>query len=278
MRVGCLRVCVVAAIAAASAWSCSLVSGVDKLQKVQCVSVCEGGIPAGPDGAGGSSTYRAAVLADSPVGYWRLGDAAGSTTCHDETGHGHDGAVIGGVTLGARGALANDTDTAARFDGTSGTIDLGTTFTFTAGAPFSWEVWVKPSVLDASYRPFLSSMTFDNQGNPVDGSYMVAYSVGRQTFGFERYRGGTSVIAIDTGDLQANAWTYIVATSDATGHGVVYVNGVPSSSDVNQGSVPAYAASTILGTLLRGELDEVAIYDHPLSAAAVAAHWSAASQ
>jgi hypothetical protein len=273
---------------AASAWGCSLLSGVDQLQKVGCVGDCDGGASDGSGGNGGagpetgsgaetgsgSSAYRAAVLADSPIGYWRLGDAPGSDSCHDESGHGHDGTLSkGGVTLGAAGALSNDADTAAQFDGT-GSIDVGGTFTFSGNTPFSWEVWIKATVLDSAYCPFFSSMTFDNNGDPVDGTYMVSYSVQGDTFGFERYNGGNATIALDTPSLKVNVWAYIVATSD----GVVYVNGSQVISGTNMGNVPTYTADVIFGTRLMGELDEIAIYDHPLSATAVTNHWNASRQ
>src|SRR5262245_7005821 len=39
-------------------------------------------------------TYRAIVLADAPVAYWRLGEAPGEITAHDETGNGNDGRYL----------------------------------------------------------------------------------------------------------------------------------------------------------------------------------------
>jgi hypothetical protein len=238
-----------------------------------------------PDGAsesGITSPYAAAVFADSPAGYWRLGDLVGSTTAHDSSGHGHDGTVVGGVTFGVAGALAHDTDTAAQFDGVSGSINLGPAFTFIGSAPFTWELWIKPAVLDANYRPIMSSMTFDAQGNPSAGTYMVDYSVSGTDFGFERYQGGNSVIALDTTGLTTGTWTYVVATSDALGNGIVYVNGAAVLADTNVGSVAAYTASTVLGlaggAAFKGVLDEVAIYDSALSASRIQAHWVAGSQ
>jgi hypothetical protein len=295
---------VVAAGVLVVSWSCALVSGVDQLQKVECLGACDAsvdsggdasvdssggtsvdsnvaspdGSPAGSDGTTqNASAYRAAVLADNPVGYWRLGDPAGSTTCHDELNL-HDGVVAGGVVFGVPGALEGDSSTAAQFDGT-GTINVGTSFTFTGGAAFSWEIWVKPAALNANYRPFFNSMVFDTTGNPVDGTYMVSYSVMGQTFGFERYNGGAdAVIALDTAGLEVNQWTYIVATSDAAGAGAVYMNGTEVIANTGAGSVPSYNAPTLFGQQFTGELDEVAIYNYALSAQAVTSHWNAATE
>jgi Concanavalin A-like lectin/glucanases superfamily len=298
------------------------VSGLNQLEKVDCVSACDGGsdeasLPDGsneaslPDGSndaagvtrpdangadatsdvnagspeggdasvsegGGASAYRAAVLADSPVGYWRLGDPPGTTSCQPEDGLGSAGAVTGGVIFGVPGALKNDSNTAAQFDGTTGSIDVGAALTFTGTSPFSWEIWVRPAVLDGNFRPFLGSMTFDNEGNPVDGTYMVSYSVAMQNFGFERYNASNAVFALDSAGLQVSVWTYIVGTSDAAGTGFVYMNGAPVISTGSTGAVPNYAADTIFGLRFKGDLDEVAIYDHALSAQSVLNHWSAA--
>ena len=56
--------------------------------------------------------YAAAVLADGPVAYWRLG--AGSASAVDVTGNGNTGTFLGGVEPGAPGALVGDPDVAMK--------------------------------------------------------------------------------------------------------------------------------------------------------------------
>src|SRR2546427_13175021 len=77
-------------------------------------------IGAALSGCGGASTgatpttppsYRASVLADHPVAYWRLDEETG-TVMVDASGNGNDGAYAGAVTLGQPGALASDGGTA----------------------------------------------------------------------------------------------------------------------------------------------------------------------
>ena len=48
------------------------------------------------------SPYVDAVLADQPIAFWRLGDI--TTTALDQTGHGHTGTVVGGVSINQPGA------------------------------------------------------------------------------------------------------------------------------------------------------------------------------
>jgi hypothetical protein len=53
-----------------------------------------------------AGVYRSDVLADNPVGYWRLGETSG-TTATDETANNHSGTYQNGVTLGAAGARSS---------------------------------------------------------------------------------------------------------------------------------------------------------------------------
>src|SRR5437763_16897142 len=64
-------------------------------------------------------SYRASVLADHPVAYWRLSEATGAVMA-DASGNGNDGAYAGTVTLGEPGALASQGDSAVGFDPTGG--------------------------------------------------------------------------------------------------------------------------------------------------------------
>jgi hypothetical protein len=61
------------------------------------------------------------VLADGPIGYWRLGEAPGSASAADSSGRGNNGTYSsGGITLGQPGFHGGDT--AALFDGARGRI------------------------------------------------------------------------------------------------------------------------------------------------------------
>lgn len=62
--------------------------------------------------------YADQVKALSPYGYWRLGDASG-TTMTDSSGNARNGTYVAGVTLG-RAALIDSSDTSALFSTTTG--------------------------------------------------------------------------------------------------------------------------------------------------------------
>lgn len=58
------------------------------------------------------SAYATAVLADSPAGYWRVGEGSG-TVANDSATSPHNGTYTGTPTLGVAGAVA-DGDTAVQ--------------------------------------------------------------------------------------------------------------------------------------------------------------------
>src|SRR3954447_24472726 len=83
----------------------------------------------------GPSSYPEVVLADAPLLYWRLGEAAGVTAVADASGNGRTGTSNSGVTQAVPGALVID-DGAASFDGSD-------------------------SEITSSYNPFSGSKTFE---------------------------------------------------------------------------------------------------------------------
>src|SRR5207249_8077529 len=90
-------------------------------------------------------SYSPAVLADLPIGYWRLGESSGQTTASDASGNSHAGTYVNGPTLGVPGALAGDGDTAARFSAASSQyVTIANSSAFDVSA-LSVELWVKTS-------------------------------------------------------------------------------------------------------------------------------------
>jgi hypothetical protein len=229
-------------------------------------------IDAPPDAP--TSVYRAAVLADAPLAYWRLGEKSG-TVAHDETGHGYDGTYTGTYTLGAAGALAGDPDTAVTLDGVTGEVDVGNNFDFAGQVPFSFEAWVKPAVIDSVYRHVVTKMAFDVLGNPQVGTYVILQQ-GNTILGFERWQDAATELTVETSSFPtAGSWAHVVATYDGSA-GDLYVNGVPVQASASAGGVTASGVHMLWGNVLQGVIDEIAVYDHALSAARVAAHHQAA--
>lgn len=221
------------------------------------------------DAAG--SAYAAAVAADNPVAYLRLGDVA-ATELEDEKQL-YNGTISGtGVTLGVAGATS-DNNTAVSLTGGNGCIDLNDVLDF-AGSTFSLEVWVKPDDF-----PELTGLVV-KIADPA-GWAMTIGTDGKVTMGVGTQGMQSSAV------LSKTAFTHVVAVWGAT-TGELYFNGTQvGMTTVNQ-KPPATNAHLGLGCffntgngrygVLRGTLDEVALYDRALTAARVTAHFEAAKK
>ncbi len=229
-------------------------------------------------GDAGASAYRAAVLADTPLGYWRFDEASG-TTAKDEVGA-HDGTYSGTLSLGAPGAILGESSTALTL--TDGQVSMGDAFGFVGRAPFSVEAWIKPSVVDTAYRNIYSKLTT----YPRTGHFMWI----RMTEGVALERnvdygtdGGLQQAVGEQGGAPLDAWTHIVVTYDGTTLRI-YVNGTDSGSDTSTLSLTATSAPFLVGAApdvggpFVGAIDEVAVYGAALPPARVAAHYHASGR
>lgn len=74
------------------------------------------------------------LLAQAPVGYWRLDEVVG-LVAKDSSGFARDGAIAGGVTLGTLGALPGDPTSAAMFfNGIDGKVTVPFNAAFSSAA------------------------------------------------------------------------------------------------------------------------------------------------
>lgn len=232
------------------------------------------------DAAPVGAAYAAEVLADSPLGYWRLSETAGASLA-DETGT-YDAVVTGSPTL----------DTPGRFgSGMTGftTTDYGITPTIgTLGNTpnVSFELWLKWTstaiedpfgVVSGNQIGFFHCNAGDNETQNEPGRVTFRR---RNTSGKARHSARN--------DLNDGEWHHVVGTqAGATADPTLYVDGVVDHGGLwTHASVGAAAftrgfaigASNGNGTITRpfsGVVDEVAVYNVALSGARVAAHYAA---
>ncbi len=223
--------------------------------------------------ADAGSAYRAAVLADSPVGYWRFG--GNTTTVADELGQ-HPGTALANVTFGEPGAIVGDPDTAARFVDRSGWIDVPGPFLFTGKVPYTVEAWSKPDAI-TDYSPILSADGPPNL-SPRYG-YSFYYDLdGTIVFGRYDYDAGGKYLAASSSAPSISAWHHLVTTVDGTTM-TIYVDAVvvdsqPAGNAAATGDDFVIGAdSNGTGVRFQGLLDEVAVYDHVLDATAIKHHY-----
>jgi hypothetical protein len=187
----------------------------------------------------------------------------------------YDPSGEGGIQYGAPGAIVGDPDPAIHLNGTT-MVSVGAPLGFPGTAAFSLEAWVKPDVVDTNYRAIVSSV------DRPDGGHKVGYALWSRTTGVaaERYSGtGAVQTALDPSALPTQAYSHVVATYDG-GTLSVYENGtlvgalfVPLSVDSVQAAFEIGNETAVGFPPWMGELDEVAVYAHALSAAQVTRHY-----
>ena len=240
-----------------------------------------GGTGASTGGNGGaagaqSCSYATSVLADQPVGYFRLNEMMGDKASDEVSSESGD--YLGGVALGKPGPINCTGDAAVSFDAMSGQVELGHRYEFAQGASFTVEAWVNLMVIDSVFRAIVSKETLDG-ANARQGYFLWVRS--GTGLGFEFITDSTSDVAQFL-NVTSGQWLHVVGTYDGM-DACLYVNAdlkacepIEDPLTANDGAFRIGAFSLSQG-YLGGSVDEVAIYDTALPLSRVQAHYSAAT-
>ena len=214
------------------------------------------------------AAYTGAVLADHPLGYWRLGDALDTAVMSDATGQ-YPGTYVNGAGGSPQLGISGDGDTAAYFIGND-------QYGYVNGlqAPqqaYSLEAWVLPSKAAAGMvlqQGAAGALYIDSQG--------------RYTF----VPDSNDVQNLLVDDVPADAvpaggsgrFHHVVGTWDGS-TAILYVDGREvasgASTQAPSGAATFYIGYGTLGPWFSGYIDEVAYYDHALAPDRVLAHYLA---
>ncbi len=249
---------------------------------------------------GASDSYSQVVLAKGLVGYWRLGEAGGPTA-FDSSGNGSDGTYYGNPSFGQPGAITNDPDTAAGFNGPDSRdyVEMpnldGQAFSQpTSGAGLTVEVWMRPDVLIFSGETDNAYVHWLGKGmSGIEEWGMRFYSQdtnrpNRISAYIWNPSGGQGAGAYFEDALTPGEWMHIVAVYDpgdmnTSLAGVrIYKNGILRNGPPHSGTlystyniVPAAGDAPVRFatrdgvSFLTGGLDEVAIYPRGLTDAEI---------
>jgi hypothetical protein len=211
--------------------------------------------------------YVAAVLADSPVGYWRMGEASGSVL--DSIGSNHGTAT--GTTRDVTGALTTAQDDGAiTFNGTSDKVRMGDVLDQTGAV--SYELWVKRANTTGALQYLMNK----GAGQPN----IVLKADHYITVGEEN----VDLVLSSTAILNDTNWHHIVFTwtgAAAVDAAKLYVDGVNVGVHQNTATIAGNSSSLSFGAAyvdalyFAGTIDEAAIYNSVLSPARVLAHYNA---
>lgn len=220
-------------------------------------------------------TYASEVLADSPLLYWRLGEASG-TTAADASGNGRTGTYAGSPTLGASGLLTGDSNTAATFSGSSGQYLSGAAPATTSA--FTFEFWL--NIASTGVTRALANRYPSATGDRI--FFLQVNSGGALTLAL-RNAAGTNANVTGTATVAGSGRHHVVITYDGSATRI-YVDGVLDATTTAATGALAnvtpdleIAARAASPAWTAGTFDEVALYGTALSAARVSAHYTAGS-
>ena len=236
------------------------------------------------------SPYLDAVMADSPIGYWRVGETSGPAVNAANPGT-HDGTYSGSIARGVGGALPTDPDKAAGYPGTDAPkvgIPHNTVFNDAFNGSFTYETWLYDACGapngSTNYSMFYKAPISGFPDNAIwfyrarqDGTYRFRVrdaSSGNNGIDFPN-PGGSGTAPGDS------AWHHYVVVFDKDNmKRYAYKDGALSSSgNLNAQSDITNTAELRLGVNQgnggpwKGRIDEVAIYNEPLSATQVKRHY-----
>jgi Concanavalin A-like lectin/glucanases superfamily/PKD domain len=219
--------------------------------------------PAPPPPPPPSGAYTAAVTADHPIAYWRLGEASGKVAV-DAAGT-SNGTYVGGVALGRPGAITGDTNHAVGLNGTNAYVSAPDKTALDTGDAFTLEVWAKRNTTGTS-QGLMAKGT---------GSYQFYIEAGNHVV--LRKTGVGEIVRSSVTLTDKTAFHHIVVTKNGPLiH--VYIDGVERTGAIVNRALTNTNDAVLIGNgagYLNGVMDEVAVYNHALTAARVQAHFAA---
>lgn len=216
------------------------------------------------------TSYEKIILGDGPIAYWRLGETSGSAAT-DEIGS-FNGTYAGSPSLDQTTLIESAFgDGSVIFSGAGERLDI-TGFPLGTGNPtqFSIEAWISGwSITSGVVNIFVQR---EASGSDANAAFYIV-SGGSVRFNKSPPSGGTLVgSVIDTGIH------HLVYTEDGATR-TIYIDGSQDVQDSGGEVFSGSIAKTEIGNYTFGtntstvNLDEMAIYDYPLTPNQVARHY-----
>jgi len=166
------------------------------------------------------------------------------------------------VTTAACGTLNSNViikgyNNSLHFDGTDDFVEAGAPLPIAANDNFTYEAWVRPSLVDANYRGFLGTHVPNGGRGP---SMWVGPNGSLHT---DSYSGSTRFDMLVDNFFAANTWVHVAWVKNGTTY-TLYKNGVQVSTRTAPSSVLLPNANFTIGKLdnwFAGTLDEVRIWN-----------------
>jgi len=180
------------------------------------------------------------------------------------------------VTTAACGTLNSNViikgyNNSLHFDGADDFVEAGAPLPIAANDNFTYEAWVRPSLVDANYRGFLGTHVPNGGRGP---SMWVGPNGSLHT---DSYSGSTRFDMLVDNFFAANTWVHVAWVKNGTTY-TLYKNGVQVSTRTAPASVLLPNANFTIGKLdnwFAGTLDEVRIWNTARTAQEITDNMSA---
>ncbi|MFC1806567.1 DNRLRE domain-containing protein [Planctomycetota bacterium] len=224
--------------------------------------------------------YSDAVLADSPIGYWRL-DETGGTNAPDISGGGHDGTYTntGSITLGQAGPRPGDgflgleaDNNAPQFAG-NGHVAVPGAFLPTGGSPRAFTGWFNgTSSTNQGWLNYGQNST-PNRVSITAGPDRVAVAVSGHNFGVNGLGlgAGWHHFGVSLPTSQSNSWQFVIDGVDRTADATTLAGGTQTINTIDN-------TARRIGAGENGRIDEVAAFDRALAVEEIQSHYRTAQE
>jgi hypothetical protein len=190
-------------------------------------------------------------------------DEGAGTTVADASGNRNTGTIVNGTWTTA-GKYGN----ALVFDGTNTWVIINDSASLDLTTGMTLEAWVDPAILNNAWTDVVY------KGN--DDYFLEASTTSIATPGGGGTFGSADMTSFGTGVLPVNTWTHLAESYDGTTIRL-YVNGVQVSSLAQAGNIQVSSnplqigGDNIFGQYFQGTIDEVRVYNLPLTGAQIQA-------
>lgn len=225
--------------------------------------------PGPVDGRARHASYMAAVLADSPLGLWMLGEASG-TVATDATGNGHNGTYLNTPTLGVAGQVGP----ALQLNGTNQSVEVTNVTGYPTTGAYTLEALAYFATAATNQHSIISQGHWD-----VGSSAALRTETALTSLTALRHFWSSNDQIVIT-PIEQNRWYHFAITYNGSVRRL-YVNGVQVGPD----NTPSAGRNTGANPLrigffntqyLNGRVQGAAVYGSALSAAQILAHAQAA--
>lgn len=224
-------------------------------------------------GPAAAVTFDAAVLADSPAGYWKLDETAGATAV-DSSGNGRDGSYVNSPTLSSTGVTLNGSSQYVRVSSSAFDV-LGN-----ANQDCTVAITIKTAT-SQNLKAYLDK----TQISSPSARWLLLQAVSNQVH-FQFYDGTNNpTLQQPSGALNDDVDHYLVVVRDAANSQIkLYLDGAQVGVTVSDAGSRDYDNTVDLcfgcrqdGTdrFFAGRLRRAAVFFSALSAARIAAHYAA---